>query len=114
MRPRRPSEVVVRPLNFTVRLLVKRLLLFCALATVAAGGEPPPREPFQAIDWAPTMTQEPTKGITLGTFRVQFETTALSDIRRAASVGQIAQTSPYNASESPLWLCYTNESRRKH
>jgi hypothetical protein len=53
------------------------------------------------------MAREPTKGITLGKFRVQFETTTLSDVQHAVAAGAISQNSPHNESEHMLWLCYT-------
>jgi hypothetical protein len=99
--------VVVRPLNFTVRLLVKRLLLFGAVVTFVASvnAEPPPSLPFESMDWPASMKNEPTKGITLGTLRVTFETTTLTDVRKAASAGAIAHTG--DAGGSIYWLCYT-------
>jgi hypothetical protein len=100
--------VAARPLNFTVRLLVKRLLLLGALVTfvVGAWAEPPPPNPFEAENWPPSLRKEPTKGITLGAFRVQFETTTLGEVQHAAASGSIAQQG--DAAGHILWLCYTS------
>ena len=88
---------------------MKRSLLFVALVSIApiASGEAPPTQPLRSIDWPATMSKEPTKGITLGTFRVQFETTTLSDVQRAIAAGQVAENSPNNVAAHILWLCYT-------
>jgi hypothetical protein len=97
----------VRPLNFTVRLLVRRQLLFIAVVTfvASAAAEPPPSDPFESVDWPASMREEPTKGITLGTFRVEFETTTLSEVQHVAKVGAIEQRG--DAAEHILWLCYS-------
>jgi hypothetical protein len=89
---------------------VKRSLLLGALVFIApiASSEAPPTQPFTSIDWPATMSKKPTNGITLGTFRVQFETTTLSDVQRAAAAGQISQNSENNVAEHILWLCYTS------
>jgi hypothetical protein len=85
---------------------VKRLLLIGAVVTFAASAaEPPPHPPSQALDWPSSLDREPSKGIALGAFRVQFETTTLRDVQRAAFVGAIAQSG--DAGEHMLWLCYT-------
>ncbi len=88
-------------------MLVKRPLLLGAVVAFAvpANAEPPPRLPFRSVDWAASMTKEPTKGVTLGDFRVDFEQTTLGDVRRVASVGTIAKKG--DAGERALWLCYT-------
>ena len=90
---------------------MKRLLLFCAVVTFVSrvNAEPPPSLPFDSMDWPASMKKEPTKGITLGTFRVTFETTTLSDVKKAASAGAIAHTG--DAGGSIYWLCYTTPYR---
>jgi hypothetical protein len=87
---------------------VKRSLFFGALVSIAgiAGGDPP-SQPFSSFDWPATMEKEPTKGISLGAFRVLFETTTLNDVLRTVGAGQVARNSPNNVSEHILWLCYT-------
>ena len=107
MRPRRVSGFIARPLNFTVRLLMKRLLLLGVVVTfaVSVNAEAPPSLPFESMDWPASMKEEPTKGIALGTFQVTFETTTLTDVRKAASAGTIAHTG--DAGGSIYWLCYT-------
>lgn len=67
---------------------------------------PPPVAPFDAITWKATMKRKPSTGLKMGTFRVRFERTTLDDLRRAASVGEIAHRG--DAGESAYWLCYTN------
>jgi hypothetical protein len=90
---------------------MKRTLLFFAVATFVStvNAEPPPSLPFESMDWPASMKKEPTKGITLGTFRVTFETTTLSDVKKAASAGAIAHTG--DAGGSIYWLCYTTPHR---
>jgi hypothetical protein len=63
VRPRCLSGVVFRPLNFAVRLLMKRCQLFGVVVTFVAGvnGEPPPSLPFESVDWAASMKNEPTR-----------------------------------------------------
>lgn len=70
------------------------------------GETPPPLAPFDAITWNATMKRKPSTGLRMGTFRVRFERTTLDDVRRAASVGEIAHRG--DAGESTYWLCYTN------
>jgi hypothetical protein len=86
---------------------MKRLLLLGAVVTfaVSVNAEPPPSLPFESMDWTASMKKEPTKGITLGILQVMFETTTLTDVRKAASAGAIAHTG--DAGGSIYWLCYT-------
>ena len=81
---------------------MKRLLVFAAVATfvLAARAEPPPPNPFAAMDWPASMTKAPNRFVSLGTFRIYFEQTTLSEVQRAVGVG-----SPAGAHD--LWLCYT-------
>jgi hypothetical protein len=67
---------------------------------------PPPVAPFDAITWKATMKRKPSTGLRMGAFRVRLERTTLDDVRRAASVGDIAHRG--DAGESAYWLCYTN------
>lgn len=67
---------------------------------------PPPVAPFDAITWKATLKRKPSTGLRMGAFRVRFERTTLDDVRRAASVGEIAHRG--DAGESAYWLCYTN------
>ncbi len=101
------SAVLGRPLNFTVRLLVKRLLLLGAVVTFVASvnAEPPPRLPFESVDWPASLKHEPSKGVTLGALRVTFETTTLSEVHKAASTGAIAHGG--KGGDSMSWLCYS-------
>ena len=107
MHPRLLSSAVTRPLNFTVRLLVKRLLLLGAVVTFVASvnAEPPPRLPFESVDWPASLKHEPSKGVTLGALRVTFETTTLSEVQKAASTGAIAYGG--KGGDSMSWLCYS-------
>jgi len=87
---------------------MKRLwsLGYLLLAAVCAGAEPP-HVPDGMIDSATPVTKEPTKGLTLGSFRIEFEKTTLTEVRTAASGGTVAQRG--DAAEHILWLCYTSE-----
>jgi hypothetical protein len=91
-------------------LFVKRILAFGVLVAfvVGARAESPPNLPFTSVDWAATMKQEPTKGVTLGHFRIEFERTTLADAERAVSFGTVGQKG--DAGEHALWLCYTVHS----
>ncbi|HEY4748951.1 MAG TPA: hypothetical protein VIH60_01030 [Steroidobacteraceae bacterium] len=86
---------------------MKRLLLLGAVVTfvVSVNAEPPPSLPFESMDWPASMKREPTKGITLGTLQVTFETTTLTAVLKAASAGAIAHTG--DAGGSIYWLCYS-------
>jgi hypothetical protein len=94
---------------------ILRLLFFVPLfgATLALATRPPaqspPRQPFEFSDWPATMTREPSKGLTLGTFRIQYEATTLAEVQRAARAGSIEQQG--DAAENILWLCYTSKHR---
>jgi hypothetical protein len=107
VRAQRVSSGNARPLGFTVRLLVRRQLLFIAVIAFVAGAaaEPPPSGPFESLDWPASMRKEPTKGITLGAFRIEFEKTTLSEVQHAVKVGTIEQRG--DAAEHILWLCYS-------
>jgi hypothetical protein len=86
----------------------RRALLLAILvsASVSSFAEtPPPIAPFDAITWKATMKQKPSTGLRMGAFRVRFERTTLDDVRRVASVGEIAHRG--DAGESAYWLCYT-------
>jgi hypothetical protein len=86
---------------------VRRQLFFIAVVTFVAGAaaEPPPSDPFESVDWPASMPREPTKGVTLGTFRVEFEKTTLSEVQHAVKAGAIEQRG--DAAEHILWLCYS-------
>jgi hypothetical protein len=86
-----------------------RALLFGILIGVPVSSlaeTPPPVAPFNAITWKATMKRKPSTGFRMGALRVRFEKTTLDDVRRAASVGEIAHRG--DAGESAYWLCYTN------
>lgn len=85
---------------------MKRLwsLGYLLLGAVSAGAEPP-HDPVGIIDRATPVNREPTKGLALGTFRIEFERTTLAEVTHAASSGTIAQRG--DAAEHILWLCYT-------
>jgi hypothetical protein len=85
---------------------MSRLLLLSAIAVVAiARAELPPSLPFEWTDWAASMKKEPTKGLDLGNFRIEFEKTTLSDVQRAVAAGTVNQAG--DAAERSLWLCYS-------
>ncbi len=87
----------------------RRAILLGALisASLSSFAEtPPPIAPFDAITWKATMKRKPSTGLQMGAFRVRFERTTLDDVRRAASVGEIAHRG--DAGGSAYWLCYTN------
>ena len=86
---------------------MKRFLLFGAVVTfvMSAGAEPPPPTPFEAMDWPASMNKEPNRFVELGSFRLYFEKTTLSEVQHALGVGAIAQSG--DAGEHELWLCYT-------
>lgn len=77
-----------------------------ALAIQVFAGTPPPESPFDAMPWKATMKSRPATGLGMGSLRVRLEKTTLDDVRRAASVGDIAHQG--DAGESIYWLCYTN------
>jgi hypothetical protein len=77
------------------------------VASVNAFAEtPPPVAPFDAIYWKATLKQSPSTGLHMGSFPLRFEKTTLDDVRRAASIGEIAHRG--DAGESTYWLCYMN------
>lgn len=86
------------------RAIVLSALISASLSSLAE--TPPPIAPFDAIIWKATMKRKPSTGLQMGVFRVRFERTTLGDVRRAASVGEIAHRG--DAAESAYWLCYTN------
>lgn len=55
------------------------------------------------------MKSRPATGLNMGMFRVRFERTTLEDVRRAASIGEIAHRG--DAGESTYWLCYTSAGK---
>jgi hypothetical protein len=70
---------------------------------------PPPASPFDAMTWKATRKVSPSAGVRMGTLFVRFEKTTLEDVRRAASVGDIAHRG--DAGESTYWLCYTSPGK---
>jgi hypothetical protein len=98
----------VRPLNFTVRLLVKRFLVFgtAALATAIAVAGPPPNLPVHILDTAASLKNPATRGLTLGALNVSFEETTLSDVLRVASAGSITHSG--KGGESIFSVCFTD------
>jgi hypothetical protein len=54
------------------------------------------------------MKKKPSTGVRMGSFSVRLEKTTLDEVRRAASVGDIAHQG--DAGESAYWLCYTNST----
>lgn len=87
----------------------RRAILLAALvsASLSSFAETlPPVAPFDAITWKATMKRKPSTGLQMGEFRVRFERTTLDDVRRAASLGEIAHRG--DAGESAYWLCYTS------
>jgi hypothetical protein len=85
------------------------VVVLAFLATMPVGtlaDTPPPRTPFDAITWDATLKAEPSLGVRMGSFYVRLEKTTLDDVRRVASVGDIAHQG--DAGESVYWLCYTN------
>ena len=75
----------------------------------AASGGPPPPLPFETMDWPASMKREPTSGVSLGTFRVTFESTTLRDVQQAALAGTVRHTG--DAGGGINWLCYTAARR---
>jgi hypothetical protein len=91
--------------------MMSLLLSGAVVAVVAnASAEPPPTQPFESMDWVASMKTEPTKGLDLGHFRIEFEKTTLSDVRRAVAAGAVDQAG--DAAEHSLWLCYTIANHR--
>lgn len=91
---------------------MKRLLLIgVAAAFVAnASAETPPIQPFESMDWTPSMKKAPTKGLDLGLIRIEFEKTTLGEVQQAVPEGAIDQAG--DAAEHSLWLCYTLTNHR--
>jgi hypothetical protein len=94
-----------------ISLFVIFVPLFGSMIVLAARApvQPPPSQPFEFSDWPASMSKEPTKGLTLGTFRIRFEATTLAEVQRAAHAGSIEQQG--DAGEHILWLCYTGKHR---
>ena len=91
------------------RILISAFALIIFLASVNSFGEtPPPAAPFDAITWKATMKMKPSTGVKMGSFSVRFKKTTLDEVRRAASIGDIAHQG--DAGESTYWLCYTNST----
>ena len=73
-----------------------------SVAVIAA--TPPPEKPIDPRPWQKAVEKAtPTKGLNMGSFRVQFEKTTLDEVRRAALAGQISHKG--DAAESTYWLC---------
>jgi hypothetical protein len=87
-----------------LRQFVLGILIGAALNSFAQ--TPPPVAPLDAINWKATMKRIPSTGLQMGTLPVRFGKTTLDDVRRAASVGEIAHQG--DAGESAYWLCYTS------
>jgi hypothetical protein len=66
---------------------------------------PPPAAPFDAMTWKATLKRKPPTTLQMGTLRIQLEQTTLDEVRRTASVGNIAHRG--DAGDSVYWLCYT-------
>lgn len=79
------------------------LAVFCSTTFAEA----PPRVPD--LHWAPTLANPPTSGVTLGRFRISFESTTLADVALAALGGEIRHKG--DAGDSVYWLCFTNPGR---
>jgi hypothetical protein len=57
------------------------------------------------MTWKATLERKPSAALHMGTLRIQLEQTTLDEVRRAASVGNIAHRG--DAGDSVYWLCYT-------
>jgi hypothetical protein len=88
------------------RLALLLLGILAATAFASFAQTPPPVSPFEAITWKATRNDAPSSGLRMGMFFVRFEKTTLDDVRRAASVGDIAHRG--DAGDSAYWLCYTS------
>jgi hypothetical protein len=78
------------------------LLMVCAATIVNA--TPPPQLPANVLAGKPALKTPPTRGATLGTLRVKFERTTLSEVAHAAGSGRVLHQG--DAGESVYWLCY--------
>jgi hypothetical protein len=85
-----------------------RFLLVVAFATMTPclNAEPPPDQPFEEMNWPASLKKPPTKGITLGNFRITFEKTSLDDVVRAVGSGEIRHQGD-DAGTSLYWICYS-------
>jgi hypothetical protein len=59
----------------------------------------------------PTLTTPPTSTVLLGSLKLEFERTTLTEIRKAVGVGEIGHRG--DAGDSEYWLCYSISSRRR-
>jgi hypothetical protein len=83
------------------------LVAFIFICDKSIAKTSPPEFSIQVENWKATMKTMPSTGITMGSFRIQFEKTDLFEIRKALTIGDIAQKG--DAGESVYWLCYTNK-----
>jgi hypothetical protein len=86
------------------RSLVIASSLIAVSGTTAFAASPPP----PSVDdggWNATESAPPSSAVMLGTFRLEFETTRLEEVRHAAGVGAVAHQG--DASDSIYWLCYS-------
>jgi hypothetical protein len=81
------------------------VVMSCAYAE-----EPPPRAPFDSVDWPALSTAKVTTGLKMGTFAVTYEKTTLGEIRNKIGTGQIKHHG--DAAESTYWLCYSTKKER--
>ena len=85
------------------RLLIASSLVVFSSAAAFAASPPPP-----SVDdggWNATESAPPSSAVVLGSFRLEFETTRLEEVRHAAGVGAVADQG--DASDSRHWLCYS-------
>ena len=80
--------------------------VLAATAFASFAQTPPPASPFGAVTWNAARKDAPSSGLYMGPLFVRFEKTTLDDVRRAASVGDIAHRG--DAGASVYWLCYTS------
>jgi hypothetical protein len=93
--------------KMTCRFLIAASLavVFTASASSIADSVPPPDSPVAAQSWEATQLVQPSSGLQLGSFRLEFEKTTLGNVQTTVGVGTIAHRG--DAGDSVYWLCYT-------
>jgi hypothetical protein len=100
-QPRAAQAHLERP----IKLAACSVLALLASSPVGSMTPPPHGPSYDAMTWPMSMHKPPARGISLGTFRVVFEETALEEVRVKVGSGTVSHQGDAAASE--YWLCYS-------
>lgn len=99
-----------RHMDHYLRILLA--IVMTVLAGTALADTPPPAQPFNNMSWPALSKNMPTTGLTMGSFKVQFEETTLAMIISAAGSGKIEQQG--EAGEHIRWVCYSIDNAKQN